>query len=75
MSQSLAAALLAWQAKTASNLAQSLAEYWSEERPLVASREAVRGFIQAVDALRDDVERLEKRIERLPRASPRRDEA
>jgi ubiquinone biosynthesis accessory factor UbiJ len=70
-----AAALLAWQAKAASNLAQSLAEYWTEEQPLIASRDAVRGFIEAVDALRDDVERLDKRIERLSRAASRRDEA
>jgi ubiquinone biosynthesis protein UbiJ len=65
-------ALLAWHVKTASNLAQSLVEYWTEEQPVIASRGAVRAFIQAVDDLRDDAERLEKRIERLSRADPPR---
>jgi len=65
-------AFLAWQTRTATNLAQSLAEYWTEERPVIASGEAVREFVQAVDVLRDDTERLEKRIERLsPRSTSR----
>jgi ubiquinone biosynthesis protein UbiJ len=68
-------ALLAWHASAASNLAQSLAEYWTEERPLVASSAAVREFVQAVDALRDDAERLEKRIERLSSAAAPRTDA
>jgi ubiquinone biosynthesis protein UbiJ len=58
-------ALCAWHANAASNLARSLTEYWTEEQPLIASRTAVCDFVQAVDALRDDTERLEKRIERL----------
>jgi ubiquinone biosynthesis protein UbiJ len=58
-------AFLAWQSRTATNLAQSLAEYWTEEQPVIASRESVRAFVEAVDVLRDDTERLEKRIERL----------
>ena len=58
-------AFLSWQSRTATNLAQSLAEYWTEERLVIASRESVREFVQAVDVLRDDTERLEKRIERL----------
>jgi len=63
---------LAWQGRTATNLAQSLAEYWTEERPVIAGSEAVREFVQAVDVLRDDTERLEKRVERLSsRAIPR----
>ena len=58
--------------RTATNLAQSLAEYWTEERPVIAGSEAVREFVQAVDVLRDDTERLEKRVERLSsRAIPR----
>lgn len=64
-------AILAWHAKVASNLAEALAEYWTEERPLLASREAASQLVGAVDALRDDVDRLEKRIERLAsRTSP-----
>jgi ubiquinone biosynthesis protein UbiJ len=63
---------LAWQGRTATNLAQSLAEYWTEERPVIAGSDAVREFVQAVDVLRDDTERLEKRVERLSsRAIPR----
>jgi ubiquinone biosynthesis protein UbiJ len=65
-------AFLAWQGRTATNLAQSLAEYWTEERPVIAGSEAVRAFVQAVDVLRDDTERLEKRVERLfSRSIPR----
>ncbi len=60
--------LLAWQAKTASNVAHALAEYWTDEQRLLVGRETLRGFLQAVDALRDDAERLEKRIERILRS-------
>jgi ubiquinone biosynthesis accessory factor UbiJ len=45
-----------------------LAEYWTEEQPVVASRAALSGFASEVDALRDDLERLDQRIERLTRA-------
>ena len=55
------------------NLARSLGEYVTEEHPLVAGREALRAFAQAVDELRDDTERLEKRIERLVRELSRRE--
>lgn len=58
-------AFLDWQAAVAANLARSVGEYLTEERPAVASREALDAFAQAVDELRDDVERLEKRIQRL----------
>jgi len=67
-------AFLAWHARAASNLAHSLTEYWTEEQPLLAGRESVREFVRAVDVLRDDVERLEQRIERLAsRRAPRAD--
>ncbi|MEO8626599.1 MAG: hypothetical protein ABI612_00655 [Betaproteobacteria bacterium] len=59
-----------WQASTAANLAQSVSEFITHERPMVASRDAVSDFVQAVDALRDDVERLEKRIEQIERTQP-----
>ena len=61
--------LVAWQAKTASNLAHALAEYLTQEQPLLVVGEALHQFLQAVDALRDDTERLEKRIERLLRSA------
>jgi ubiquinone biosynthesis protein UbiJ len=51
--------------ESALNLSQAFAEYWTEERPLVAKSVHINQFIQQVDALRDDVERLEQRINRL----------
>jgi ubiquinone biosynthesis protein UbiJ len=60
--------LFAWHAKAASNLTHALAEYWTEEQPLLVGGEALRQFLQAVDALRDDAERLEKRIEQTLRS-------
>ena len=45
--------------------AQGAAEYWTEESPLIASRVKVDGFVREVGELRDALERLEKRIERL----------
>lgn len=59
------AALLRWQSDTAQQLGRSAAAYWTEERPLVASRYDIERFVQDVDALRDDVERAEKRLDRL----------
>lgn len=47
------------------NLSQALAEYWTEERPLLAKRTQIASFVQQVDILRNDVERLEQRINRL----------
>jgi ubiquinone biosynthesis accessory factor UbiJ len=45
--------------------AQGAAEYATEEAPLVASRVKVGGFVEAVARLREDLERLEKRVGRL----------
>jgi ubiquinone biosynthesis protein UbiJ len=50
---------------TALNLSQAAAEYWTEERPLLAKPQQVSAFMQSVDALRDDVARLEQRLNRL----------
>ena len=58
-------ALAAWQRDAALRLAESLAEYWTEERPLLARPADLENFCRGVDALRDDVARLEKRIEHL----------
>lgn len=52
-----------WGKQSADNLARSFAEYWTEERPLIATRADLQQFIREVDALRDDVARLEKRVE------------
>jgi ubiquinone biosynthesis protein UbiJ len=58
-------AFAAWQRDAATRLAQNFAEYWTEEQPLLARPSDVEQFCRDVDAFRDDVARLEKRIERL----------
>ena len=55
----------AWARDAAMRTAQGAAEYWTEESPLIASRVKVEGFARDVADLRDAVERLEKRIQRL----------
>jgi ubiquinone biosynthesis protein UbiJ len=57
--------LAAWQAEAGRNLAENFRDYWTQEKPLIAARGAVETFNRAVDELRDAVERLDKRIERL----------
>jgi ubiquinone biosynthesis accessory factor UbiJ len=54
-----------WGRETAASFARSAAAYWTEERPLIASRENVECFVRDVDNLRDDVARLEKRVANL----------
>jgi ubiquinone biosynthesis accessory factor UbiJ len=58
-------ALAAWGADAGLRVAQGAAEYWTEESPLIASRVKVGTFVSAVAELRDAVERLEKRVEKL----------
>ena len=53
-----------WARQGADNLARSFSEYWTQEQPLIAGRNEVEQFNREVDALRDDVARLEKRIEK-----------
>ena len=57
--------LARWTREAGVRTAQGAAEYWTEESPLIASRVKVEGFVREVSELRDAVERLEKRIERL----------
>jgi ubiquinone biosynthesis protein UbiJ len=54
-----------WGKQAADNTARSFAEYWTEEQPLVAAARDLEEFSRAVDELRDDAARLEKRFERL----------
>lgn len=54
-----------WRAQSFDNLARSFAEYWTEEQPLIARAGDVERFNLEVDQLRDDVARLEKRLENL----------
>lgn len=51
------------------SIAGMFAEYWLEERPLIAKKRHLEQFARDVDALRDDAERLAKRIERLEKQS------
>lgn len=57
----------AWGSDAAEKLAQNLAEYWIEEQPLLARPADVRQFLAGVDQLRDDLARIEKRIDALTR--------
>ncbi|HKB58840.1 MAG TPA: hypothetical protein VKC56_02230 [Gallionellaceae bacterium] len=52
------------------NFLQALAEYWTEERPLVAKKADLGEFGEQVDALDHAVDELEQRVRRLngPRA-------
>jgi ubiquinone biosynthesis protein UbiJ len=45
------------------------ANYVVTENPMVVARDEVDGFVQDVARLRDDVARLEKRIDLASRAS------
>ncbi|MFZ5524698.1 MAG: ubiquinone biosynthesis accessory factor UbiJ [Pseudomonadota bacterium] len=51
--------------ESAQSFSQAAAEYWSEDRPLLAKPQQVSAFMQQVDTLRDDVARLEQRIKQL----------
>jgi ubiquinone biosynthesis protein UbiJ len=62
---SAARTLDGWARDAALRTAQGAAEYWTEESPLIASRVKVEGFVREVADLRDAVDGLEKRIERL----------
>ena len=57
----------AWQQMrdAAVNLSRASAEYLAEERSLLAKPQQISAFIQQVDTLRDDVARIEQRIDRL----------
>jgi ubiquinone biosynthesis accessory factor UbiJ len=59
----------AWNREAAEKLAQNFVEYWTEERPMLARPAEVRQFLAAVDQLRDDLARLEKRVDALTKTS------
>ena len=56
-----------WSEQALENTGRSFAEYWTEERPLIAGKHDLEAFNRAVDELRDDVARLEKRLEQHSR--------
>lgn len=54
-----------WGENALENTGRSFSEYWTEEQPLIASARGLEEFNRAVDRLRDDVARVEKRIAEL----------
>jgi len=57
--------LARWQVSGARNFALSVTEYLTEEAPAIACRQDIERFCAEVDALRDDLARCEKRLERV----------
>jgi ubiquinone biosynthesis protein UbiJ len=53
---------VAWQQQAAQNFAANLAEFFTEEQPLIAKQGDIAAFSADIDRLRDDVARLEKRL-------------
>jgi ubiquinone biosynthesis protein UbiJ len=56
---------------TSINLAEMLSEYWQEELPVIAKKRHVDEFNSQVDTLRADVERFEKRLNKLLHQPPK----
>lgn len=54
-----------WGTRTADHFGRTFAEYWTEEQPLIAGKRDLEAFNRAVDELRDDAARLEKRLASL----------
>ena len=61
---STARGFAAWQADAGRRLAENAMEYAIEERRLIVSRTEFDGFATEVAALRDDLDRLDQRLER-----------
>ncbi len=57
-----------WIAGTSATMGANLSEYLQEESRTLASESGVAEFLDAVDVLRADVERLEQRVRRLQSA-------
>jgi ubiquinone biosynthesis protein UbiJ len=60
----------AWQREAGVRLGQNVAEYLKDEAALLVHPHELETFARQVDALRDAVERLEKRVQRLSAAGP-----
>ena len=60
-----AKSLFATARETQQALAENLAEYFTEENPLLVSPPAMTEFGSGITQMRDDVERLIKRVEKL----------
>ena len=64
---STAKSLRAWRKDATARLGENLREYLTEERPALVPRRDMQEFLHEVDAVRDDVARLEKRVALLGR--------
>jgi ubiquinone biosynthesis accessory factor UbiJ len=58
-----------WRRDATRRLGENIKEYLTEERPALVARRHIDEFVREVDATRDDVARLEKRLKRLERPS------
>jgi len=56
-----------WGREASERLAQNFAEYWTEEQPLLARLSDLHQFLADVERLRQDLARIQKRIEALTR--------
>lgn len=57
--------IFSWSQQTATTLTRDVAEYWHYEQRTLPPRHEIEAWLQAVDILRDDVERLAARLQRL----------
>ncbi|UCE88534.1 MAG: SCP2 sterol-binding domain-containing protein [Pseudomonadota bacterium] len=62
--------LAEWGLESGKTLGRDISEYLEHEGRFVVTRPALEPFLAAVDTLRDDVERLEARIQRLRDVPP-----
>ena len=53
--------------ETRATIGMNISEYLRYEKDILPTREDVAGFVSAVDVLRDDMERLQQRLDRLQR--------
>jgi ubiquinone biosynthesis protein UbiJ len=60
-----ARAFLTWQVDAARRVTESLADYAVDEKRVLVARPEMEAFAQEVASLRDAVEGLEKRMQRL----------
>ena len=61
----LARGMVDWQRSTAQRVVENLAEYFSEEQPMVVKHAALEALSGETTALRDDLARLDKRLRKL----------
>ena len=62
---------IAWQKEAAQRLAQNLADYWTEEQPVLARKDEVSGFGAGATQAAERVDALEQRIAALERRRTR----